>query len=167
MPDGVFERGIVDQPDENPGQDVYWAYETGSGLLIISREELKGEPLKGNTVSKSQIAVDGGRPRAKYRSKGSTTQQGESNSYSATIPKQFFDDYKGRPERTGELNDQVPEHARVEDGEERHFLSREAFLEPATKNPCFLLTTNELTRIIGSYRDLKGSVGPIPNFLKD
>ena len=177
IPEGVFEKGIVDHPDEKPGQDVHWAYETGSGLLIISREKLEGKPLGNKSVAKTPVAADGGTPKsgneetseAKYRSQGTTTQQGANNSYSATVPKQFFEDYKGRSDRADQLDGQVPEHARInlDKDRERHFLTRERFLSENTKNPCFVLSRKELMGIIGSYRDLEESVVPVPNFLSE
>jgi hypothetical protein len=80
------------------------------------------------------------------------------------VPSFFFSDSAGGQ---SEIDERVPEKARVEYGEERHFVTRQDFLE-ADKKSCFLLTKTQFEGMIGSYRDdLEDSVAPIPRFLDE
>jgi len=156
VPDHIFREGVLENPDEGEKPLAYWSYEIGSGLAIISDKKLQGERLnepvdKGETI---------------YKSKGSRKQQDESNSYSLTIPSQFFDDHEGSHGRTDQLNGQVPESARMEKGNTRYFLTRERILN-APKKSCFVLTRPEFNKTISDSEELQDSIAPIPNFLVD
>lgn len=156
VPEIVFKEGVLDDPNEGDKPFVYWSYQTGSGLAIISDEKLKGHPL-------NQPVDDG---EAMYKHKGSRKQQDESNSHSLTIPSEFFDDHEGSHGRSGDLNGQVPEEARMVEDKTRYFLTRERMLN-APKRSCFVLTRKEFNNIISGSEELEDSIAPIPNFLDD
>ena len=154
VPEHMFREGVLENPDEGEKPLAYWSYEIGSGLAIISDEKLEGQPLR-------KPVADG---EAEYKRRGSRKQQDETNNYSLTIPSYFFDDHEGSHGHSEALNGQVPEEARMKEGETRYFLTREEILN-APKKSCFVLTRPEFNKTISDSEELQDSIAPIPNFI--
>lgn len=119
--------------------DTFWAYESVVGFLIVSNRELENKP--------------------KYKPQGERVIGQEGDGYRATIPKPFFADFElmGNP---------VPEMARVQYGETRHYVYRTEMAEGQTKS-CYLLTREQLENTISTPDEWAGSMDSVPRFMQE
>jgi len=121
------------------GGDAYWAYERVVGFLVVSNAALEKKP--------------------EYKPQGSSRIGNEEDRFRATIPKQFFADFDGK-------GNPVPEKARVEYGEQRHFVYRSAMATGDTRS-CYLLTRHQLEETIATPDDWAESLDSIPRFMRE
>jgi len=135
IPDRLFEEEDI----VSLGERIYWAYET-VGIAVISNQEL----TDGNYE-----AVD-------------HTDFTDSDSYRSTVPKKFFEDFKGRGNPTGDTS--VPEKAQFELGERRHFLYNQKMSEGDVKS-CWLLNDEEFSLRFENSDSWEGDLDQVPKFI--
>lgn len=113
--------------DLSPGDPIYWAFETEIGFLIIACQPLSGNKYKNQTPQKL------GKKNDQYR---------------VTVPSIFFADHEGGTD----IETPIPERARVNTGEDRHFVARDAMIEREPQT-CYLLTRRQHELSISSNDD--------------
>jgi len=112
----------------SPSDPIYWAFETEIGFLIMSCQ-----PLSGN----------------KYKNQGQPVKLGdEPDQYRATVPSIFFADH----ESGTDIETPIPQKVRVNAGEDRHFVARDAMIEREPQT-CYLLTRRQHELSISSDDD--------------
>lgn len=134
IPDGIFEAGILSKDDR-----AYWAYENVVGFLVVSNRKL-------DDVNR-------------YKNQGSRKIGSGKDGYRVTVPKRFFEDYKGKGEP-------VDEKARVSLDEMRYFVYQTPMAEGDTRS-CYVLTKEQLENTISTPDEWAGSFDSIPRFMRE
>jgi hypothetical protein len=171
LPPDVFELGILprptregprvvaadesDPPEETgtgtsdaataaaPDPVVYWGYDSADGTLIASDAPLRNDP---------EPIVDGEAKPSKYKTPhtGHYVVDDNESHYRVTIAPEFFEDTAPGPDA---LDTHVPPYASVARGEERHFVTAEAFLESTDieTDSMYLLKRTQLEGLLGDF----------------
>ena len=118
----------------------FLSYEQNVGTVIISNQELE--------------------KTEKYKHVNST-KLSDSN-YRATIPEQFFNDFE--PSDKNNLRDPVPEKARFQVGELRHFIYNQKMSEGQARS-CYVLTEEQFNNQFSDVGRWDGDLSQIPRFI--
>jgi len=137
VPDEIFQE----QEILSVGSPVHFSYDKVVGILIASNRELE---------------KDG------YKTEGFRKLGGDNDNFRVTIPSQYFEDKteQGDPAVTQE----VPEKARVEPGEQRHFVYHTGMAEGSIRS-CYLLTDNEFDKRFSDSDRWDGTLDQVPRFI--
>lgn len=123
-----------------PGKPVYWSYDKAVKTVIISNADLQ-------------------KPEYKYVT---TSNFSESSNFRTTVPEQFFADFEGGDKY--DLQSPVPEKARFEPGEDRHFIYSTAMAEGRTRS-CYVLTEKQFSIQFSDSGRWDGDLSQVPKFI--
>ena len=137
IPNRLFEEESI----VTPGRPAFWSYEAVVGIVIVSNRELEDE---------------------EYESVDFNKMGGDDDNYRCTIPSGFFEETseKGNPAASYT----VPERARVENGERRHFMYTTEIAEGDIKS-CYVLTDQEFNDRFKNSDTWDGTLDQVPQFL--
>lgn len=142
--EGLFEYGILN-PDN---QIVYWGYDKGTGIPIISNKELEGEAYED---------IDDG----DFLDPGSNNP--EKTEFNATVPQQFFEPDEDTPAHL--RAQKVPERAYISNEERRHFVfNADLDMHNGDTRSVYLLTDDQITDRLEGPGDWGDSFSSKPQF---
>ncbi|MEE6209508.1 hypothetical protein U3A55_04965 [Salarchaeum sp. III] len=157
IPQRVFELGVLDQPpDDQEASDEtvtgHWSFDSEKGWLILSDSELTNDP---------PVVQDGVAQDDRFKTQREIVSRGPEDGYRMTIPSMFFAESAGG---NAAVSDHVPERARVEPGEIRHFITAEEFLAdtPTATKSCYLIRRSQLEHIMSSNGEEFDDAYPVP-----
>lgn len=131
IPDAVFDKDILQKPDESTLADGWWAYEETSGVLVLSNERFQDQSF--NVIGRRKIG-------------------GESDNYRITVPRPFFE--KSTDEAVRTAAQKVPDIAQITPHAELHFLTRGEMVSSAPRS-VYLLSVKKLERMLGGHDDVQ------------
>lgn len=133
IPNGLFEAGIVER-----GGEVYWAYETVTGVPVVSNTELEGREYESLSSPGSIYSSD-----------------------AVQIPSEFFPpDDDAEPH---EIAKKVDERAYIQRDQRRHFIYRVGMDRGETRS-CYLLTDDQVQTRLSGPDDWSGHFDSKPQF---
>jgi hypothetical protein len=144
LPDGVFDSGILQRPEDvNEDERVlaYWSFDSVDNRIILSETELTNEP---------PVIGDSGAQPHRFKPQKVTRPGSKEDNHRATIPSRFRKQSKGGNAKLAD-NTNIPAEVVVDAGDQLHFVTAQEWLDSETAvNSCLVLTTDQFHDLMGN-----------------